>query len=522
MAVCGPRDLGLLGESTFAFWCVQAGLICNKSHVDKTGWDFYVEYPSHATGAANQLHGAAVDCKVQVKATDHRKRKIQVSLSNLRRLVTAQMPAFFVFLEFDCKDEAQSAFVVHVDDQLIAETLQRLHEKEEIYQRTDHHKYSMTVHYDDSHRLPILTGTELSKRILSYVPQGMADYVAKKQACLEKTGFENGFAQVTFKTDGEQNIKELVDVSIGARNSVAVKGLKGFQNRFGIKSRAPLFDSHEGRLEMPDLKPNAVGVIRFRQDRLSPSLAFECKLFISPFITAIPDRFAMIRIESDGFDLKMNISTGEIEYNFNADVDAKIPVQRLRDIIRLLQLISASGKKLLVAMNFENFPDLELEVDCRTESFELHNEIHALNCAVEILSDFGVSEPVRTTLQEISIYSAKISQFHSVIFAKRNLLRVEFSVEGEGFESGKRVVCISVVFVPVGECLLGAVLAISGSVVPIDGDRYELLATDAVVEHKLVSGSKGKIPREDLAVAVDAVALKYGDNHAVVNMVWRS
>ncbi|ENU71461.1 hypothetical protein [Acinetobacter baumannii] len=39
------RDLGQLGESTFAMWCAQVGLIANGSAIDKTGWDYYVEFP---------------------------------------------------------------------------------------------------------------------------------------------------------------------------------------------------------------------------------------------------------------------------------------------------------------------------------------------------------------------------------------------------------------------------------------------------------------------------------------------
>lgn len=39
------RDLGLMGESTFSLWCAEVGLIPNGSQIDKTGWDFFVEFP---------------------------------------------------------------------------------------------------------------------------------------------------------------------------------------------------------------------------------------------------------------------------------------------------------------------------------------------------------------------------------------------------------------------------------------------------------------------------------------------
>lgn len=109
------RDLGQMGESTFSLWCGQAGLIANGSQVDRTGWDFFVEFPFTGSTDPIRLHDPAIECKIQVKATDKTDRKLPIKLSNLRRLITAPMPAFFVFIEFDGRNVAQRAFLVHVD-----------------------------------------------------------------------------------------------------------------------------------------------------------------------------------------------------------------------------------------------------------------------------------------------------------------------------------------------------------------------------------------------------------------------
>jgi hypothetical protein len=55
------RDLGTMGESTFSLWCSQAGLIPNGSKIDRTGWDFYVEFPSTSTKSPDDLHAAALE-----------------------------------------------------------------------------------------------------------------------------------------------------------------------------------------------------------------------------------------------------------------------------------------------------------------------------------------------------------------------------------------------------------------------------------------------------------------------------
>jgi len=75
------RDLGLMGESVFSLWCGDAGIIPNGSQIDKTGWDFFVEFPFKNENDPDKVHNAALECKVQVKATDKTERKLSITLS---------------------------------------------------------------------------------------------------------------------------------------------------------------------------------------------------------------------------------------------------------------------------------------------------------------------------------------------------------------------------------------------------------------------------------------------------------
>ena len=62
------RDVGMMGESTFESWCHSAGLIPNRSQVDRTGWDYFVEFPETASsGQPADLEPAPIECRVQVK-----------------------------------------------------------------------------------------------------------------------------------------------------------------------------------------------------------------------------------------------------------------------------------------------------------------------------------------------------------------------------------------------------------------------------------------------------------------------
>ena len=117
-----------MGESTFQLWCANSGLVANGSKIDKTGWDFLVEFPVSALSADTALvHKASIECKVQVKATEKKNRKWAVKISNLKRLVATEIPAFFVFVEFDGMESAQRAFIVHVDEILMRKVLKKVH-----------------------------------------------------------------------------------------------------------------------------------------------------------------------------------------------------------------------------------------------------------------------------------------------------------------------------------------------------------------------------------------------------------
>lgn len=192
------RDLGLMGESTFSLWCADAGIIPNGSQIDKTGWDYFVEFPFEDLNDPTEIHKAAIECKVQIKATDKKERKLPVSLSNLRRLITAQMPAFFVFIEFDGSDSAKDAFIVHVDNELITKVLKKLHEIEQSDKTNKFNKRKMTISYGDSHKMEHLNGDCLKEVFISHIGMDISRYISNKIKHLESTGFEDGFAQINF------------------------------------------------------------------------------------------------------------------------------------------------------------------------------------------------------------------------------------------------------------------------------------------------------------------------------------
>lgn len=516
------RDLGLMGESTFSLWCAEAGLTPNGSQIDKTGWDFFVEFPFDAGLSPQEIHKSAFECKVQVKATDKNDRKLQITLSNLRRLITAQMPAFFVFIEFDKRETAQRAYVVHVDNNLISKVLKRLHEIEQSEKSNNFNKRTMTIHYDDKNLLKFTTGTCLKNCFLNHIGGDASEYIANKKSHLESTGYEDGFAQITFTTEGEENLKSLIDVSIGIGEEVEIAKFRGIDTRFGISSRNPMFDADGGKIAMPNIQPTAEGKIVFREDRLSAGLSFDCKFYTSPFNHIIPDKLKKMRVEGDFFDLKFNPYTGAASYSFSFGEGIRLEIKKYRNAVKLLNLLSSSEKKIVAELRFDGSPKLEFGVGCNNQEFDFTKELKALDSAVQIMSDFDVTELVDISFYEVSQYAEEICQMDGMLKSSPNLFKVDFGVDGEGYTPEKETACIFFITTPIGSHIFGVILVLTGKVEEIGNDRYRLIPKDVKIEKRIISRRDEPLSNEDLIAAAESVEEQYGSEFSVVTMFDKS
>ena len=516
------RDLGLMGECIFSLWCADVGLIPNGSQIDKTGWDFFVEFPFNSDLSPLQIHKPAFECKVQVKATDKNDRKLSITLSNLRRLITAQMPAFFVFIEFDKKDTAQRTYVVHVGNDLISKVLKRLHEIELSDKDNNFNKRTMTIHYDHSNLLERSNGSSLKSRFLHYIGSDVSEYIANKKSHLESTGYEKGFAQITFTTEGEEDLKTLIDVSLGVEEEVDIAKFKGVDTRFGILSKNPLFDSVGGKLAMPNLKPTAEGKIRFKEDRLAAGLSFECKFYISPFNEIIPNELKKMRIEGEFFDLVFNPFTGAASCSFSLGEGVRLEVKKFRSAVKLLNLLSKSEKKVVAELLFDSSPKLEFIVGCNDQEFDFSKEQKVLDSAVKIMANFDIDDLVDISFDEITRYGTQICQVEDVLSSSPELFKVEFGVDGDGYDSSKKTACIFLVTIPIGSHIFGVILVITGNVEEFEVDRYRLISKDVILEQRIVSEKDESISNEDLVAAIESIEERYDNEFSVVTMFDKS
>ncbi len=513
------RDLGTMGESAFKLWCADAGLIANGSRIDKTGWDYFVEFPFNFNTDVDQVHKSAIECKVQVKSTDGKEGKVSVSLSNLRRLITAQMPSFFVFIEFDRKSNAQNGYIVHVDNSLITRVLKRLHEIEQSDRDNKYNKRTMTIHYDNSNIMSNLDGKTLKNDLLRYIGNDMQKYVELKKAHLESTGFEYGFAQISFITDGEENTKRLIDVSIGLEKSANIKSFKGVKTRFGIESKSPFIDETDGRIEMPEIKPTTTGEIKFKEDKLSVGYSFSAKLYVSPFNPMVPRDLVKARVEGDFFDLTFYPFTGKAKHSFSFGEGVRLEIHQFRDALKLLRDFCTPKKILYSELVFENFPQLDFKIEGNGNEFPFAKELDALESACNILSYFNVRNEVDTSLAEIAYAADGINQFKCLIGFDNKVFRVEFDIEDGKLNLEKMAACINLISVQIGSHVLGVFLVIAGQIfINSKTGKYEVFSNSCKIEKKIFSKRDYLIQKDELFAAIPEIEKKYSDEHQVIVM----
>lgn len=515
------RNLGQMGENTFSLWCADVGLVANGSQIDITGWDFFVEFPFYNSCDSYEVHKAAIECKVQVKATDKNDRKLQITLSNLRRLITLQMPAFFVFIEFDGGNTSKRAFVVHVDNTLISNVLERLHKIEQSKDENKLNKRTMTIHYDESNELKNLNGSCLKKALESYIGNDFSKYIKNKINHLKSTGFEDGFGLINFTIDGSDNIKKLINSSLGVKNKIDVSNFKLKHQRFGIENISNFLELDDGKIEIIDVKPNADGKIIFKKDNLSIGLVFNCKIFISPFNNFLPKELQNIRIEGEFFEFVFNPKTGVSNYSFSFGKGFRCELNKFRSALELLKLLSSINTSVIAELIFDGYPSIQLKLRSLSQEFLFEQELYILECSIKMLSEFNITSYVDISLKEISQYGELIIQFSNIFCYSSNKFKIEFTIVEDykkEFNPKEEAACIYFVSILIGSVLLGSIIVFTGLAKTKDDLSYELIVKDVYIEKKIAIEASRGINKNDIINELTLVEQKYESKYSTITM----
>src|SRR5260370_1345404 len=166
------RNLGGKGGSTLNDWAQDQGIIAQKVHDDRTGWDFLLEFeiepklgPGGTQLAMDRCH-APLSCLVQVKATTAGMASRAVSWKNCLRLAKSQLAAFLLLLRFGRGKAPKAAFLVPIDEAWVRRILERIRKADSQGRKLE--GQTLTVTAGELHRIGA-NGESLERAIRAHI-----------------------------------------------------------------------------------------------------------------------------------------------------------------------------------------------------------------------------------------------------------------------------------------------------------------------------------------------------------------
>lgn len=467
-------NLGLLGETEFTKLCLQVDLTTQKSQMDRTGWDFLVEFPWKPDNLSPQdILPAPLECKIQVKSTNEQRKRESITLSNLHRLIKANIPAFYCFIEFDGKPEPQAIYLVHVGKEIIEKTLKRIRELENEGKGDQLNKKHLSITYGDADRLADITGQSLKNEIEKHIPEGMEKYIENKNQLLNTLGFEDGKGQFNFTIISDDPIRDILDLSLGIRKELDIDNSIIHDKRFGILSKTPYIEGDGGILSLK-VEP-LEAELKFKEYKFSPGISFSAKLYISPFNEFIPKERIKLRVESRFFEFIIE-SNQNINFSIRSYAEGS-SLKELKNFLQVMTILEKSSSPIIVEMK-SAYPTLSFSLEDPPESLfdpSIFNDpeynwsrVHELaEMAIEICREMDIPEnEVLINIEELIRSfrtSGNIQLLYQALSGNVESVNLRFSVEPPGYQQGAKAAIIFFVTFYIGNYIIGCCLALVGS-----------------------------------------------------------
>jgi hypothetical protein len=353
-----PDRIGRIGERQFEVLCERAGLYCNKSIVDVMGWDFIVEFPIKPAGQAVPLDQRPTNAaRVQLKSTLGRTgNRIRLSLSAIERLAKDPRPAFIVVFRLRVDGELQSAYLLHLIGNELANVLKRLRLAEA---RKAHDINHSDISYDYA-KVGVRfepTPAGLLAALSSKCGQDPRAYTIEKHRQLEELGYENGQfeAEALIQINGPEHFSSLL---LGLA-PLKPHRLRVFESRFGIRLpyQGTLFDDiGDLRLTPPTLGSCEISI---RRPGFGQAARFDGEMFIGPPIAE--PHGAELLIRTTHFIIRLAPSALKFESIGSID-DIEYSLEEWAELLRALTLLTTAQATLTIGGNHK-IPPIIFPID---------------------------------------------------------------------------------------------------------------------------------------------------------------
>jgi hypothetical protein len=389
-------QLGQKGEARFREICSDAGLTCNQSTYDRTGWDFIVEFPFQLPDLQSTLDKryAPISCHVQVKTMWESNDEFRMRLSSAERLAKETKPAFVYVLKVNEQLEFVSAHLVHMLDENLAAVLRRLRQEQAKGVHSIERVNKKTISFRASRSGQVLypTGQALRKALGSLCGPDLNSYIEKKRDQLANLGFDASRFQgkTTFLIRSDE---KFVDALLGLKE-IELTEFEVFERRFGIALQTSNTGPAKGTMHIQPNRADQCTII-IREEGLRSPAVFEGDIFL-PSMVGLPREERKFLVKSSLFQIViepngMQFTTSEVvRRSPPLEIDAWI------NFFKMLVIFSKGIGDVMIQPR--ELPAISLPISIKsldgTDQVGWDNLLEALERARELLKLAGAAQTV--------------------------------------------------------------------------------------------------------------------------------
>jgi hypothetical protein len=221
----GNEHLGKKGEARFTEICNDAELACNPSiGMDKTGWDFVVEFPLQWDEIQSlEQSPTPISCVVQVKTILDSTDTIRLPIRAATYMVTEPKPVFVYVFKVDAEKNFTGAHILHVFGETLGIILKRLRAIDQTPRartsRTGAKGQTITLSVEKLGTPVPVTGAALRKAFEENCGHDMHAYIRAKEKQKQSLGFEERSYKGQFTLE-PSSADELADILLGIKKDV--------------------------------------------------------------------------------------------------------------------------------------------------------------------------------------------------------------------------------------------------------------------------------------------------------------
>lgn|GEM_PF-5123437 len=401
--------IGKLGEQELSRWAAKSDIICTQTSDDRRGWDFLLEIPT-ATPAESLAPSSSVEdlqCFVQVKSTRRDVSSWSVTLSNWKRLVETALPAFFLVLRFNDRDECTDAFLSHVGESEISRVVDRIWELAISDKPLRLHKHKMQLSWGVSERLREPSGEALRARILASVGDCPSTYAKRKAELKRESGHSKGRGKATLRIAVPDEYRErhpdefLVDVILGLIPFPDVVGGEIKQVQFPIPSVTSHKLSGESRVKLGLPRPAMIAQLELTASDREHRVVLPAEMR-GPGGLALPVHPSAWKLLFTLPHAKLVIESGSSTGRFHFDVPDLEEATCLSDamhLVRLLRFVEAVHAPVDVDFGGHRVATLDF-TDSRLDQ-DLIRWMNLVGAADAACSEFGLPDDITFTTRDL-------------------------------------------------------------------------------------------------------------------------